>query len=312
MAQITVTVSPEMLSISGFSFKRVFNSFLSVPVYYGNTVIGFDKKKIAIRAGKKPYKITFEPYLLTSEDLELLISEDSILNEQLLINVSIKHDDSGVIFPVDSEGKPTEISPPNLDNWPDGLNTSNDIIEVNKNSSIVLFDINVPRRAKFSFSLIDVTTRDIELDVSSYYSLDSGVTWNTRIAKIDIPENCPGRILIYLDITEVTPSIISESQLFILKCETEEDITLLTAEYGESPDISSKGEVLIPDLLEFGKYLTRQSGKTINPIPYGTFRRCINNNGGAEYYGDSRVEVINGNITISYTYFESVSNRCIK
>lgn len=312
MAIITVTIPPEMLSISGFSFNKVFNSYLSVPVYYGNTIVGFDKKKIAIRVGKKPYKVTFEPYQLASENLEILVSEDSIFYEELLINVSIKHDNTGIIFPTDEAGLPTNISPPDEFNWPEGLETSNEIVEVNKSSTIAVFDINVPRRAKFSFSLVDVTTRDIEIDVLSYYSLDSGETWNPRVPTINIPETCPGRILIYLDISAVTPTVTLESQLFILRCETEEDITILTAEYGESPNISSKGQALTSDLLEFGKYLTRKTGETINPIPYGTFRRCINNNGGAEYYGDSKLEVVDRKIKINYTYFESVSNRCIK
>lgn len=314
MARIVVTIPPEMLSVSGFLSGRSFNLFQSFPSYFGNLVIGFDKRGIPIRIGKIPRKVTFNPDILVSEDIEGLVAEESIFYEEASINVSIKVDEGeGIIFPVDENNEPLSISPSDENNWPDSFLIEQRNIDVSKNSRIVLFDIGVPRRAKFSYSFIDVTTEGISVNNPSFYSLDSGETWiPSNFNKITIPEDCPGRILIYIDIYNISQTVFFENKQFRLACSIDEDLLFLTAEYGEDPDQSSEGELSNEDIIKAGRIITRQRGQLIDPIPYATFRRCLNSKGLAEYYGDSKITIINGQISYTYTYFESISNRCIK
>lgn len=310
MARVTVTIPPEMFSISGFLLEKAISNFLSFPSYDGELIVGFDKKDFPVRIGPKPPRVFFDPWILISEDLNYLFaSEDSIFADSITISGVIKADGTGDIFPLGPSNTPLINLSFDSNNWPDSLSSSS-LVNINKTSRVALFDINVPRRARVSYFFSDLTTTTISNQLS-YYSIDFGNTWNANSGPfITSPDFGYGRVLIYIDISN--ENIRSDDAIFLLQIDISDDIIYLTAEYGEIPTSSSKGTILGKDLIEINNFLSTVRGKQPGPISYGTFKRCLNTNGLAEFYGESRVSIVNGVISYSYDTFQSFSNGCIK
>lgn len=312
MAKITVTIPPGMSSISGFLFNKSPDKLKTSPSYIGNIILGVDKNQFPIKLGKKPPKVVFEPYILISEDNRYpFVSEDSIFHDSVNIS-SIISTNGGAIFPVDSNGIPILNLTSDSSNWPDAISTPV-IVNVNKNSKIIFYDINVPRRANFSYSFIDVSTKNINRN-PSFYSIDFGNNWLPYSGKFRTSDTFGfGRVLIYKDITIESELIEDSSSVFLLNVQTEEELTYLTAEYGEYPDNSSKGTIIGEKIFENVNRLQSIKGAQSSPIPYGTFKRCLNNLGLTEFYGDSSISISSsGQLSYTYQVFQSVSSRCVK
>lgn len=313
MAKIIVTIPPEMYPVSGTLFEKAVISLRRINSTSGDLVLGFDENFFPIRIGRPPKRGTFDPWILISEDLDyLLISEDSIFADTLQITCIIKADGTGQVFPVDINQEPIVNITPNINNYPNSLSSESQLINVNKNSKVALFIIDAPINSKFTYTLSDITTQNINL-FGSFYSVDLGVNWipYDRSGFI-VNQTSYGKVLIYVPISTETQNIGITNRIFLLTASIEDDIVYLTAEYGENPNPAAEGPIITDFVVSDTNIPRRVSGTQNSPIPYGTFRKCLNNSGLAEFYGESEVIITGGVISYSYNYFTSISPLCIK
>lgn len=310
MTKIIVTIPPEMYPVSGTLFQKAIPRILQSPDWKGETILGVDKNFFPIRIGKIPPRVTFDPWWLISEDSDyFLIAEDSIFSDKLEITSFIKFDGSGEIFPVNEEQKPIINSIPDQNNYPSSLISNNLVVNINKNSSIGLYAINAPIGSKLSYEFSDITTNNINF-YGSYYSIDYGTTWIPyNNSPIIVPSSSYGIVFIYLPLPN---NAQEDKSVFLLTLNIPDDIVYLTAEYGDNPDPAAKGEIL-SDFIVFSRKLpNRISGTQNNSIPYGTFNRCLNDQGLAEFYGTNLAIIENGFITYNYEFYTDIYPLCIK
>lgn len=312
MAKITVTVLPELYPVSGNLFQKGILKLIKSPSWRGDIILGFDKNFFPIRVGKEPPRVTFEPWVLISEDLEyLFISEDSIFSDSLDITAFIQPDGSGQFFSTNQDGEPILNVSPNINNFPQELSTANQVINIQKTSNICVFNINVPRGSKLSYSFTDVTTNNINY-FTSYYSQDFGDTWIPYNGEFEVLNSSLGTILIYINISQEIQNISNTSKSFLLRLSIPDDIIYLTAEYGDNPNPAAKGDILGDFVIKTIPLPNKISGNQDPPKAYGTFKRCINDKGLAEFYGDVNLSINNGIISYEYTYYEDIYPLCIK